>query len=82
MPVCDQEWKSWHRLTESRDLERRLHSVMTFEVVDILDFYCWMLGRGEMIEVLGLPEIREAVMDTAEAVKEVYMKKRRNNQVF
>lgn len=61
----------WH---PSQVLERRKDGslVMTVQVMDTIEFLRWILWWGEDVEVLLPPEIRKAVMETAEAVREVY----------
>jgi len=51
--------------------------IMTLKVTDTYELLSWILGWGEKMEVLEPPEIREAVMETAEAVREVYMKRKK-----
>ena len=65
----------WH---PSQVLERRKDGslVMTLLVMDTLEFFRWILWWGEDVEVLEPPEIRDGTLETAEAVREVYMKKR------
>jgi predicted DNA-binding transcriptional regulator YafY len=48
---------------------------MTLQVMDTIELFRWILWWGEDVEVLEPPEICEAAMNTAEAVREVYMKK-------
>jgi len=66
----------WH---PSQVLERQKDGsmVMTLQVMDTMEFFRWILWWGEDVEVLEPPEIRDAVIETAEAMREVYMKKRK-----
>jgi predicted DNA-binding transcriptional regulator YafY len=66
----------WH---PSQVLERRRDGslVMTLRVMDTIELFRWILSWGQDVKVLEPPEIRKAVMETAEAVREVYMKKRK-----
>ena len=65
----------WH---PSQVLEKQKDGsmIMTMRVTDTYELLSWILGWGEKVEVLEPPEIRQAVIETAEAVREVYMKKR------
>ena len=51
--------------------------IMTLEVMDTIELFRWILGWGQDVEVLEPPEIREAVMETAEGVREMYGEQRR-----
>ena len=66
----------WH---PSQVLEKQKDGsiIMTLKVTDTIDLFSWILGWGEKIEVLEPPGIREAVIETAEAVREVYGEKRK-----
>lgn len=66
----------WH---PSQVLERRKDGslITTLQVMDTIELFRWILSWGKDVEVLEPPEIREAVMETAEAVRELYMRKRR-----
>jgi predicted DNA-binding transcriptional regulator YafY len=44
------------------------------------EFYSWILGWGEKIEVLDPPEIRERIIKIVEAMGDVY--KKSNKQVL
>ena len=50
--------------------------IMTLQVMDTIELFRWILGWGQDVEVLEPPEIREAVMETAEAVRKLYRTKR------
>ena len=65
----------WH---PSQVLEKQKDGsmIMTLKVTDTYELLSWILGWGEKMEVLEPSEIREAVIEKADAVKEVYMKKR------
>jgi len=65
----------WH---PSQVLEKQKDGsmIMTMKVSDTYELLSWILGWGEKIEVLSPPEIREAVIETAEAVRELYRKKK------
>jgi len=64
----------WH---PSQVLEKQKDGsmIMTLRVTDTVELYSWILGWGEQVEVLEPPEIRENVIETIEAMREVYMKK-------
>lgn len=64
----------WH---PSQVLEKQKDGsvVMTLEVSDTIELCAWILSWGEKVEVLEPQELREAVIDTAEAVLEVYGRK-------
>ena len=66
----------WH---PSQVLDRQPDGsmIMTLRVTDTVELYSWILGWGEKIEVLEPPEIREAVIETAEAVRELYKNKKK-----
>jgi predicted DNA-binding transcriptional regulator YafY len=61
----------WH---PSQVLKRQKDGslVMTLQVMDTIELFRWILGWGQDVEVLEPPEIREAVMETAEGVREMY----------
>jgi len=63
----------WH---PSQVLEKQKDgsTIMTLKVTDTYELLSWILGWGEKMEVLEPPEIREAVIETAEAMREVYLK--------
>jgi len=65
----------WH---PSQALEKQEDDsvIMTLNVTDTYELLSWILGWGDKLEVLEPPEIRETVMETAEAVREMYKKKR------
>ena len=48
--------------------------IMTLMINGTYEFYSWVLGWGEKIEVLDPPEIRERIIKILEAMKEVYKK--------
>jgi predicted DNA-binding transcriptional regulator YafY len=48
---------------------------MTLKVADTVDFYSWILGWGEKIEVLEPKEVREEVTNTVEKMMKVYQKR-------
>lgn len=64
----------WH---PSQVLKRQKDGslIMTLEVMDTIELFRWILGWGQDVEVLEPPEIREAVMETAEGVVKNYRKK-------
>ena len=66
----------WH---PSQMLKRQKDGslIMTIQVMDTIELFRWILGWGGDVEVLEPPEIREAVMETAEGVREVYMKRKK-----
>ncbi len=41
-------------------------------VADTVDFYSWILGWGEKIEVLEPRQVREHVINTAKRIVKVY----------
>ena len=47
---------------------------MTLKVTDTYELLSWILGWGDKLEVLEPPEIREVVIETADAVRELYKK--------
>ena len=63
----------WH---PSQVLERQKDGsfVMTLQVMDTMEFFRWILWWGEDVEVMEPPEIRRAVIETADAIREVYKK--------
>jgi len=67
----------WH---PSQVLEKQKDGsmIMTMKVTDTYELLSWILGWGEKLEVLEPPEIRNAIIETAEAVRKVYVKKRKN----
>ena len=64
----------WH---PSQVLEKQKDGsmIMTMRVTDTYELLSWILGWGDKLEVLEPPEIREAVVETAEAVLDVYKEK-------
>jgi predicted DNA-binding transcriptional regulator YafY len=46
--------------------------IMTLMINGTYEFYSWILGWGEKIEVLDPPEIRERIIETAEAMINLY----------
>ena len=69
------EETTWH---PSQVLERQKDGtmVMTLKVTDTVDLFSWILGWGEKVEVLEPPEIRKTIIETAEAICEVYKRTR------
>jgi predicted DNA-binding transcriptional regulator YafY len=63
----------WH---PSQVLKRQKDGsmVMTLQVMDTIEFFHWILWWGEDVEVLEPPEIRDAVIKTAEGVRKMYGK--------
>jgi predicted DNA-binding transcriptional regulator YafY len=61
----------WH---PSQVLEKQKDGsmIMTLKVTDTYELLSWILGWGEKVEVLEPPEIRQAVIETAEAVLDAY----------
>ena len=49
-------------------------TIMTLMINGTYEFYSWVLGWGEKIEVLDPPEIREKIIETVEAMRDVYKK--------
>jgi len=47
--------------------------VMTLQVMDTIEFFRWILGWGEDVEVLEPKEIRDAVIETIEAMRGLYV---------
>jgi predicted DNA-binding transcriptional regulator YafY len=66
----------WH---PSQVLEKRKDGslIMTLQALDTIELFRWILWWGEDVEVLEPREIRDTVIETAEALREVYMKKRK-----
>jgi len=65
----------WH-LSEVKKKQKDGSLLITLIVMDTVEFKSWVLGWGEQVEVLEPPEIREAVIETAETVSEMYRKKK------
>ena len=63
----------WH---PSQVLERQKDGslIMTLQVMDTIELFRWILWWGEDVEVLEPPEIRKAVMEMAEEVRNIYRK--------
>ena len=61
----------WH---PSQVLEKQADGsmIMTLKITDSQEFYSWILGWGEKVEVLEPQEIRKAVIDTAKKIQKVY----------
>jgi len=61
----------WH---PSQVLERQKDGsvVMTLQVMDTVDLYSWILSWGNRVEVLEPEEMREEVLQTAQAMAKVY----------
>jgi predicted DNA-binding transcriptional regulator YafY len=55
-------------------------TIMTLMINGTYEFYSWILGWGEKIEVLDPPEIRERIIKIVEAMGDVY--KKSNKQVL
>ena len=51
--------------------------IVTLRVTETSELLSWILGWGDKLEVLEPPEIREAIIDTAEAVRDLYKEKRK-----
>jgi len=66
----------WHP-SQVVEKQRDGSLIMTLKVTDTYELLSWILGWGEKMEVLEPPEIREAIIETAEAVRQMYMKKRK-----
>lgn len=49
--------------------------IMTLRVTDTVDLYSWIMGWGEMVEVLEPKELREEVAKTAKRMVRVYQKR-------
>ncbi len=47
-------------------------AIMTLTVTDTEELLGWIMGWGEQMEVLEPPEIREAVIETVEEMREMY----------
>ena len=63
----------WHP-SQVLETQKDGSAIMTLKVTDTYELLSWILGWGEKMEVLEPPEIREAVIDTAEAVRQMYVK--------
>lgn len=63
----------WHP-SQVLEMQKDGSMIMTLEVMDTVDFYSWILGWGEKIEVLEPPEIRAAIARTAKSTLRVYEK--------
>ena len=61
----------WHP-SQTLKMQKDGSMIMTVKVMDTADFYSWVLGWGEKIEVLEPPEIREEIVRTAKATLQVY----------
>jgi len=68
------EETTWH---PSQVLEKQLDGslIMTLRVTDTVDFYSWILGWGEKIEVLEPKELRQEVMNTAKKMVRIYQRR-------
>ena len=66
----------WH---PSQVLEKQKDGsmIMTMKVTDTYELLSWILGWGEKLEVLEPPEIRGAIIETVDALRELYKKKRK-----
>jgi len=66
----------WH---PSQVLEKQKDGsmIMTLKVTDTYELLSWILGWGEKLEVLEPPEIREGIVETIEATRDVYRSKRK-----
>ncbi len=66
----------WH---PSQVLEKQKDGsmIMTLRVTDTVDLYSWILGWGEKIEVLEPKRLREEVRNTVEAMREIYVPRRK-----
>ncbi|NLE09540.1 MAG: YafY family transcriptional regulator [Dehalococcoidales bacterium] len=64
----------WH---PSQMLKRQKDGslLMTLQVMDTVELYSWILSWGERVEVLEPKELREDIINTAEAMSKVYKKK-------
>jgi len=65
----------WHP-SQALKTQKDGSMIMTLEVMDTIELFRWILSWGKDVEVLEPPEIRQEVIDAAEAVREVYMKKK------
>jgi predicted DNA-binding transcriptional regulator YafY len=61
----------WHP-SQSLEKQKDGSTIMTLMITDTYEFLSWILGWGEKIEVLEPPEIREHIIETAEAMSDVY----------
>ncbi|MGQ9545542.1 MAG: helix-turn-helix transcriptional regulator [Dehalococcoidia bacterium] len=61
----------WHP-SQVLEMHKDGSMVMTLKVSPTVDFYSWILGWGEKIEVLEPKEVREVVMSTAKKMVKVY----------
>ena len=48
---------------------------MTLRVLDTVELQSWIMGWGEKVEVLEPAELRREIIEAANAMLEVYMKK-------
>jgi len=64
----------WH---PSQRVERQSDgsATMTLEVSDTVELYSWILGWGEMVEVLEPAAVRQGIIETAEAMLDIYKAK-------
>ena len=69
------EETTWH---PSQVLEKQKDGsmIMTLYVTDTVDLFSWIMGWGEKVEVLEPEELRNVVIDTVEAMGNVYQKKK------
>ena len=63
----------WHP-SQTLKKQKDGSTIMTFMINGTYEFYSWILGWGEKIEVLDPPEIRERIIKTVEAMRDVYKK--------
>jgi predicted DNA-binding transcriptional regulator YafY len=64
----------WHP-SQTLKKQKDGSTIMTLMINDTYEFYSWIMGWGEKIEVLSPPEIREKIIETIETMRDVY----RNN---
>jgi predicted DNA-binding transcriptional regulator YafY len=63
----------WHP-SQSFKKQKDGSTVMTLLVNDTYEFFSWLMGWGEKIEVLEPREIREKIINTIEDMRDVYKK--------
>jgi len=65
----------WHP-SQKFEKQKEGSTIMTLQITGTYEFLAWVLGWGEKIEVLKPPEIREHIIKTIRAMKNVYIKER------
>jgi len=49
--------------------------IMTLRVVDTVELLSWIMGWGELVEVLEPKELRKEVLNTAKRMVKVYQER-------